>query len=40
MDQTWENVFKVETADEKGAIFQKILVEKYEEIFPEKNIKY
>ena len=36
MDQTWEQVFNVESAHEKAQIFQKILVDKLDEIFPEK----
>ena len=39
MDLTWDDVLKEETAHEKAAIFQKSLVDKYEEIFPEKILK-
>ena len=39
MDHTWDDVLKAETAHEKAAIFQKRLVDKYEEIFPEKILK-
>ena len=39
MNQTWENVFAAETAHEKAKNFQDILVNHFEQIFPEKNRK-
>ena len=35
-DETWNKVFDAPTASEKAAIFQKTLVDKVDEIFPEK----
>ena len=39
MDQDWNEIFKAETAHEKAPLFQKILIQKYESIFPEKTRK-
>ena len=39
IDQTWDNVYKVESAHDKAQNFQNILMEKLEEIFPEKSRK-
>ena len=36
IDQTWEDVYNKESAHEKAEIFQKILVNKVDEIFPQK----
>ena len=36
MEETFENVYKAETAHEKAAIFQEMLMTKFESIFPEK----
>ena len=35
-DETWNKVYDAPTASEKAALLQKILVDKVEEIFPEK----
>ena len=35
-EKTWEQVYEAETADETASIFQNTLLEKLEEIFPEK----
>ena len=37
IDQTWETVYTAESAHEKAELFHKLLVEKLEEIFPEKT---
>ena len=37
MDKTWEEVTEAETAHEKASTFQKVLLEKLYEIFPEKE---
>ena len=39
IEQTWKKVFEAETAHEKADIFQKMLLEKMNEIFPEKTRK-
>ena len=39
-EKTWEQVYEAETADETASIFQNTLLEKLEEIFPEKIRKY
>ena len=39
IDESWADVFKAESAHQKAEIFQKILIQKFEEIFPEKNRK-
>ena len=36
MEESWENVFSTESAHQKAAIFQNMLMQKFEEIFPEK----
>jgi hypothetical protein len=36
MDETFENVYKAETAHDKAAFFQEMLMTKFESIFPEK----
>ena len=36
IDETWDQVYSAESAHEKARIFQKILVDKLYEIFPEK----
>ena len=36
IDQTWEQVYEAVTAHEKADVFQKMLVSKMDEIFPEK----
>ena len=36
MDQTWDQVYQAESAHTKAEIFQKMLVHKYDEIFPQK----
>ena len=37
IDQTWDNVYEAESAHEKADNFHKLLVDKLEEIFPEKT---
>ena len=39
-EKTWEQVYEAETSDVKASIFQNTLLEKLEEIFPEKIRKY
>ena len=39
IDQTWEKVYSAETTHEKAELFQKMLVTKLDEIFPEKTRK-
>ena len=39
MHQNWSSVYKAESGHEKAAIFQKLLVDKLNEIFPEKERK-
>ena len=39
MDETWGKVFEAETAHQKASILQDMLVQKFEEIFPEKTRK-
>ena len=39
VDQTWEEVFKAETAHKKAEVFQNMLINILEEIFPEKTRK-
>ena len=39
IDQTWNNVYEAESAHAKAEIFQKCLLEQYENIFPEKTRK-
>ena len=39
IDQTWEKVFSTESTHEKARIFQELLVNKCDEIFPEKTRK-
>ena len=39
VDQTWEEVFKAETAHEKAELFQNILLKVLDEIFPERTRK-
>ena len=39
MNQTWESIFKAESAHEKAALFQKVLVEQFELFFPMKTKK-
>ena len=36
IDQTWEDIFNQESAHLKAEIFQNVLLQKLEEIFPEK----
>ena len=36
IDQTWDQVYQAESAHQKAEIFQNILVQKLDEIFPEK----
>ena len=36
MEETFENVYKAETAHEKAAIFQEMLMTKFESIFQKK----
>ena len=36
MDESWHKVYGAETAHEKAKVFQDIIVEKLNEIFPEK----
>ena len=37
IDQTWDQVYNAESAHQKAATFQKLLVDKIDEIFPEKT---
>ena len=37
IDQTWEDIYKAESAHDKAEMFQKILVDKIDEIFPVKT---
>ena len=37
MDENWKEVFEAESSHEKAAIFQNILIQKFESIFPEKT---
>ena len=37
IDQTWDQVYQAESAHQKAEIFQNILVQKLDEIFPEKS---
>ena len=39
MEKTWEEVYCLESAHEKAELFQNILLQKLEEIFPEKILK-
>ena len=39
IDQTWEKVYKAETAHEKASIFQNMLMEALDSIFPQKIMK-
>ena len=39
VDQSWENVYCAETAHEKAAVFQQMLLQALEDIFPEKTRK-
>ena len=36
MDQNWEQVYKAESAHDKAAIFQQLLLQALEEFFPQK----
>ena len=36
MDQTWKEVFAAESSHDKADIFQQMLIQKFESIFPEK----
>ena len=36
-EQTWEEVLNAETASDKAEVLQSLLVNKYKEVFPEKN---
>ena len=36
LDQDWDQVYQAESADQKAEIFQTILTQKLDEIFPEK----
>ena len=36
MDQTWENVYEAETSHKKAELFQKNLLDQFENNFPEK----
>ena len=36
IDHSWDQVYSAESAHQKAAIFQKILINKMDEIFPEK----
>ena len=40
IDQTWEPVYKAESAHEKAHVFQNMLISKLDEIFPEKVRKF
>ena len=40
IDQTWEPVYKAESAHEKAQVFQNMLISKLDEIFPEKVRKF
>ena len=40
IDQSWDDIFKAETAHEKAENFQQILLKALDEIFPEKTKKY
>ena len=37
MNQSWDKVFGAESAHKKAEVFQYILINKLEEIFPEKT---
>ena len=37
IDQSWEDIYKAESAHDKAEMFQKILVDKIDEIFPVKT---
>ena len=39
MKKTWEDVYSLESAHEKAELFQNILLQKLDEIFPEKMSK-
>ena len=39
IDQTWEEVYSAESAHEKASIFQKMLIAKLDEFFPEREMK-
>ena len=36
IDETWEAVYKAESAHEKAKLFQNLLIQKMDEFFPEK----
>ena len=40
IDEAWEGVYSAVTAHEKASIFQNIILQKYETIFPEKIRKF
>ena len=37
IDETWKEVYETESAIEKAKVFQEMLIDKLNEIFPEKN---
>ena len=39
IDQTWEKVYQAESAHDKAEIFQSMLINILDEIFPEKERK-
>ena len=39
IDQTWEEVYSAESAHEKASIFQKMLIAKLDEFFPEREMR-
>ena len=36
IDQTWDQVYNAQSAHEKAEIFQKLLIEQLDQVFPEK----
>ena len=37
MEQTWSEIYAAESAHEKAEILQKLLIDKLDEIFPQKG---